>query len=110
LVYNKILEYEIEFPQTMDKDLVDLIKKLTEYEPSARIGLKNMPMLKNHPYFLGLDFETLSEQKLKCPPLDIAFKPIVRMSSFTTDKSFRSDTIVINHQTPEEIEHESKIL
>jgi hypothetical protein len=67
-------------------------------------------MIKDHPYFEGLDFETLSEQKLKCPPLDFVFKPITRMSTYTSEKSSRSGTLVINHQTPEEIEHESKIL
>ena len=45
----------------MDKDLVDLIQKLTEYDHSKRIGLKNIPMIKNHPYFTGFDFELLAD-------------------------------------------------
>lgn len=107
-VYTKILEYDVEFPKSMDKDLVDLIQKLTEYDHSKRIGLKNMPMIKNHPYFTGFDFELLADQKMKCPLLDI--KPISRVKSFVTDGSMISDTIVINQQTPEEIALESKIL
>ena len=78
----------------MDKDLVDLIQKLTEYDHSKRIGLKNIPMIKNHPYFTGFDFELLADQKMKCPLLDI--KPISRIKSFVTDRSMISDTLVIN--------------
>ena len=92
-MYTKILEYDVEFPKNMDKDLIDLIQKLTETDYSLRIGLKNIPMLKNHPYFAGIDFELLADQKMKCPSLDI--KPS-RIKSFVTDRSMISDTILIN--------------
>jgi hypothetical protein len=61
MVFTKILEYDVEFPKSMDKDLIDLIQKLTEYDYSKRIGLKNIPMIKNHPYFEGFDFELLAD-------------------------------------------------
>ena len=91
-VYTKILEYDVEFPKNMDKDLIDLIQKLTEYDHSKRIGLKNIPMIKNHPYFEGFDFELLADQKMKCPPLDI--KSVSRVKSFVTDRSLASDTLM----------------
>jgi serine/threonine protein kinase len=58
-VFNKILDQDYEFPSSMDKDAVDLIQKLVQIEPMMRLGLKNTQVLKNHPFFKGINFENL---------------------------------------------------
>jgi len=41
-VFNKITDREIHWPKEMDPDLKELIQKLTQQEPTKRIGLKNV--------------------------------------------------------------------
>lgn len=104
-VFNKILDQDYEFPSSMDKDAVDLIQKLVQIEPMMRLGLKNTQVLKNHPFFKGINFENLQAQTLQCPPLDI--------SICTTDeapKSIVADPEPIIHRTQSEIFKEAKIL
>ncbi len=46
----------------MDKDLADLVKQLTNLDPWKRIGLKNMQVIKKHPFFENVDFEKISKR------------------------------------------------
>ena len=89
-VYTRINEYDVQFPSNMDKNLVDLISRLTEYDQCKRIGLKNISMIKNHPYFEGFDFESLKDKQMMCPPMDLGAKnpSLKKLSSFGTDYSF----------------------
>ena len=61
-VYDKVLEHEVKYPESMDTDLKDLIMQLTNDDPQKRLGLNNMSALKNHPYFKGIDFESIKKQ------------------------------------------------
>ena len=47
-VFQNILENKIVYPNYMDKDGVDLIKKLLDYNPENRLGYQNMQKLKDH--------------------------------------------------------------
>ena len=49
----------------------DLIMQLTNTEPMKRIGLKNIQAITSHPFFDGIDFEALRNQKEVCPIQDI---------------------------------------
>ena len=57
-VFNKILEFDVNFPFNMDKDAIDLVKKLCNLDPYQRLGYnKNFNAIKKHSFFKGVDFE-----------------------------------------------------
>ncbi len=47
-VFQNILENKVAYPNHMDRDGVDLIKKLLDYNPENRLGYLNMKKLKEH--------------------------------------------------------------
>lgn len=47
-VFDKILKNDVYWPESMDSDIKDLIKKLTNYNPTERIGFNNFSDLINH--------------------------------------------------------------
>ena len=67
-VFNKILEFDVNFPFNMDKDAIDLIKKLCSLEPEKRLGYnKNFSAIKKHRFFNGVDFESIKNKILVAP-------------------------------------------
>jgi serine/threonine protein kinase len=43
----------------MPDDARDLVSKLLMKNPEERLGSSSIEELKSHPYFLGMDFETI---------------------------------------------------
>jgi len=58
-IFDKILKQEVFFPYCLDEDTVDIIEKLTDCDPTKRLGLKNMQVIKHHPFFEGIDFDSI---------------------------------------------------
>jgi serine/threonine protein kinase len=59
--FKKILscEYELEQHKNLSENAIDLIQKLLVREPSERLGAKSFDDLKAHPFFEGINFNTL---------------------------------------------------
>ena len=62
-VFPKINNREIEWPTTMEIEpsCRDLIDKLIQLDPATRLGapqMGGMELLKNHPFFHGIDFSS----------------------------------------------------
>ncbi|CBZ25172.1 putative protein kinase [Leishmania mexicana MHOM/GT/2001/U1103] len=61
LLIKTILEKEPEFPDNMDPDAKDLIRKLLVKDPKARIGMKE---IKRHPFLASVNLSTVADQKV----------------------------------------------
>ena len=62
-IFDKILDFEPEkydFSYLKDKNLIDLIKKLTNKNPLLRIGIKKIHEIKDHPFFNGINWDSIS--------------------------------------------------
>jgi serine/threonine protein kinase len=66
-VFNNILDRQLKFPKFMDSDAQDLIDKLLDYTPESRIGFRSYEELKDHPFFIGIDFEKLGKKQVTVP-------------------------------------------
>jgi serine/threonine protein kinase len=53
-------------PEDAPEVVQDLIKKLLLKDPSKRLGADDLNKLKAHPFFVGVEFETLYDKR---PPL-----------------------------------------
>ncbi len=76
LVFKRILEQKYTFPPEMPEEAKSLIKALLIAEPEKRLGSGHEESLsffalKFHPFFKGLEFETLNKQE---PPYRNEFK------------------------------------
>lgn len=77
-IFQKIQKLEYEFPEGFDPVARELVEKLLVLEPSERLGceeLGGMEKLKSHPFFDGITWETLSEQK---PPEILPYLPATK--------------------------------
>jgi 3-phosphoinositide dependent protein kinase-1 len=86
LVFKRILENKYTFPSEMSDHAIDLIKALLVNDPDSRLGAgkeegNNMQALKMHPFFSGLDFNSLN---IKEPPHKSEFKSKVIKTSNTS--------------------------
>jgi 3-phosphoinositide dependent protein kinase-1 len=66
-IFDKIIKIDLEFPSYMDKNAIDLVKKLCKAEPHERIGYTNFKALKQHKFFKNLDWDALSKQVYPVP-------------------------------------------
>lgn len=66
LIFQSILKQQLSFPDGFDAEARDLVEKLLVLDPSARIGAKDRnryDSIRSHPFFRGIDWERLHEQK-----------------------------------------------
>ncbi|KAI8614387.1 kinase-like domain-containing protein [Chytriomyces sp. MP71] len=93
-IFDAILHDDVLFPGNMNKDAVDLLKKLLTKEPLARLGagLKDAVEIKSHPYFKDVNWDDVLN--LRIPP---PFFPSVRgptdISNF--DEEFTKEAPVL---------------
>lgn len=67
MIFQKILRLEYEIPDGFDELAKSLVSQLVVLEPSKRLGSQDehgagYPSIRAHPFFQGVDFETLHEQ------------------------------------------------
>lgn len=60
-IFDKILKHEVHYPEGMDKECIDLIERLCVAEPLQRLGYKNFPALKCHPFFKDTNWEMVRD-------------------------------------------------
>lgn len=66
LTFELIQACKVEWPTNLPDDTKDLIEKLLQKDPTQRLGAKSFEDLKSHPFFKGVEWETLSNST---PPL-----------------------------------------
>ena len=88
----KIYEKKIAFPNNIDKDAEDLIKKLLVINPKKRLGYgpNGSDDIKNHPFFKGVDWNLAYEKKID-PPFVPKLKNEMDLSYF--DNFFTDEPI-----------------
>jgi hypothetical protein len=59
----------IEFPDFVSPEAVDLIRKLTEKDPKFRIGCgkEGVSEIMNHPFFSEINFQAIFHKEIKSP-------------------------------------------
>lgn len=65
IIFQKILKLEYEFPDGFAPLARSIVENLLVLDPSKRLGASDAvgyPSLRSHPFFAGIDFETLHEQ------------------------------------------------
>ncbi|KAI8927130.1 kinase-like domain-containing protein [Entophlyctis helioformis] len=88
VMYRKILQDELKFTDDMAPEAVDLLKKLLNRDPAARLGANGAQEIKDHPFFAEVDWRKLLGRKY-APP----FRPDVASSTDTSnfDEEFTSE-------------------
>ncbi|KAK6505708.1 serine/threonine protein kinase, AGC [Arthrobotrys musiformis] len=68
-IYEKIVQGRISFPAALDETTRDFISRLCEADLSSRLGnlVNGARDVKNHPFFFGIDWKALSEQRMNGP-------------------------------------------
>ena len=84
-VFRNILERKIHYPSSMDRNAVDLINKLLDYDPESRLGYENISMIRQHPYFDNVDFDRISHRRLAVPNIEVIIQ--AQSSDLITDDS-----------------------
>ncbi|KAH9616016.1 hypothetical protein KSS87_003291 [Heliosperma pusillum] len=67
LIFQKIIARDIKFPEYFSEEAKDIIDRLLSTDPSKRPGAgpEGYAVLKNHPFFRGVEWTNLRDQ---CPP------------------------------------------
>lgn len=87
LIFKKILDGNINFPENFPPDAKDLISKLLVLDPSKRIGANlDYSSILNHQFFKGLDFTNLENLE---PP----FKKFLKVKFSIRQKIFKNEDI-----------------
>jgi serine/threonine protein kinase len=117
-VVQKMNARQIRFPSTASDELVHLIKRLLDWQPSSRLGCggRGVADIRDHPFFASVDWDSVSrlaynpdalynfEKENKTPPLalnakemlqiaiDVASSPVSKSSSGARSKSVGSSS------------------
>ncbi|XP_062542403.1 3-phosphoinositide-dependent protein kinase 1-like [Armigeres subalbatus] len=84
LIFQKINNMEISFPENFNSDAENLIRKLLVQDPLERIGINDVERYKSirsHTFFEGVDFSTI---RAISAPVSLAL-PAVEQKSFSAD-------------------------
>lgn len=74
----RIIESELTFPVHMNEEVVSLIKKLLERNPSKRLGAnRGVEEIKEHEWLSDIDWEMIRSKKI-----DPAWRPRLDQSNF----------------------------
>eukprot|EP00808_Paulinella_micropora_P019559 g16848.t1 len=68
-IYDKIIAGNIEFPSSLSREAVSLIRGLLEPKPTHRLGVLSggAQRIKDHPWFRGFSWEKLLEKQIPPP-------------------------------------------
>jgi serine/threonine protein kinase len=63
-VVQKMNARQIRFPSTASDELVNLIKRLLDWQPSSRLGCgtRGVSEIRDHPFFAGIDWDAVRER------------------------------------------------
>lgn len=64
----KISKGQLSLPQTFSLEVTDLVTKLLEVDEVARLGSQGPNSIKSHPWFNGLDWNSISDGTFPVPP------------------------------------------
>jgi serine/threonine protein kinase len=64
IMYQRILESPLRFPQGMSESAMDILEKLLEREPENRLC---GPAIRDHPFFESIDWDLLEAKKIEPP-------------------------------------------
>jgi len=67
-----IKDCNLEIPSTVPEVAKDLLQKILKKEPENRLGAQNINDLMAHPFFEGVNFETINEE---FPPEKLLLNP-----------------------------------
>lgn len=84
VMYKKILEDPLIFPNDMDSVTKDLIGRLLNRDPVQRLGYHGVHEIKNHPFFKDIDWDKLNS-KGYIPPYKPEVKNSMDVSNISTD-------------------------
>lgn len=84
VMYKKILEDPLIFPNDMDSVTKDLIGRLLNRDPVQRLGYHGVHEIKNHPFFKDIDWDKLNG-KGYIPPYKPEVKNSMDVSNISTD-------------------------
>ena len=71
LMYRKISENNLMFPEIFSDELKDLLRKMLDKDPKKRIGIGNDKQdLKNHPFFSDINWNLILNKKI-IPPVEM---------------------------------------
>lgn len=106
-MYKSIVRDKVEFPPGGSEEVVDLISKLLEKDPSKRLGSgpTECEEIKQHPFFHGLDWKQLL---LKSIPME--WKPEISDKTDTSqfDPHFTEEQATISYEDPSLISSETQ--
>merc|ERR1712110_1127756 len=91
IMYQKILNGELRFPETMSPQACSLLEKFLTREPSERLGT-DFEAVKSHPFFASIDWVKLERKEV-----EPSFKPTVfgKEDTDQIDPMFTSEQAVI---------------
>jgi len=90
IMYQKILNGELRFPDSMSPDACSLLEGFLTRDPAKRYGT-DFNVIKSHPFYAGLDWDKLERKEIEPP-----FKPEVYGKEDTDqiDPMFTSEAAV----------------
>ncbi|GMM35749.1 hypothetical protein DASC09_030740 [Saccharomycopsis crataegensis] len=97
-MYKKILGSPLKFPEIFDSHAKDFLERILNRDPGKRLGTNGSIELKQHPFFMDVDWVKLNNKEYTAP-----FKPLV-FNAFDThnfDSEFTNevplDSVVNDH-------------
>lgn len=66
-LFESIVKGKISFPDFLSKSAKDLIKRLTIRDKAKRLGYLGVNEIKDHPWFKGINWESISKKQTKSP-------------------------------------------
>lgn len=88
IMYQKILNGELRFPDYVSSEAQDLIEGFLIRDPAKRLG-SDFDVVKNHPFFKGIDWDKLYRKEVDPP-----FKPTV----LSKDDTSQIDPMFLNEK------------
>ena len=61
VTFQNIKNNKLEIPEQINREAADLIGKLLRTEPTERIGSVKFEEIKEHPFFIGINFDHIRE-------------------------------------------------
>lgn len=74
-LFNLIKNPHVTYPNDISPDSIDFLNKIFVSDPKKRLGHKGAKEIKEHPFFDGIDWESIYNKKIKPPFMPRVTKP-----------------------------------